>query len=168
MLAFQFHEATQVKQYDKDHAHLWAELEELDKLGRQAVEAVGKLASRRTQFDEYLMVRRLSVIEGEPGDAELKILALDLGDLVARHTADNKRLRRQLDARRNPLLGHAEVRLSIRVHASTSAYHDAKVEQILEELREGKGHATRAPGTLKKRRQRWTRQIGRAAPGPSE
>jgi hypothetical protein len=168
MLALQFHEATQADEYEEDHAHLQRELDELNKLGQQALEAVQRLAARKTQLDEYLMRRRLSVIDGEPGDAELKMLVADLADLVRDHAADNNRMRRQLDGRRNPLLGHAEVRLSLRVRAATGAYHDVSVERILEEIRQGMGYAVRAPGTLKKRRQRWLRRIGTGVAGPSE
>jgi hypothetical protein len=108
---------------------------------------VERLVARKTQFDEYLMRRRLSVVDGEPGDSELKIVAAELDDLIARYGADNKRIRRQLDGRRYALLGHAEVRLSLRVHASTGAYHDVRVERIIEEIRQRKGYAARAPGT---------------------
>jgi hypothetical protein len=164
MLAFQFHEATQLRRYEKDRGHVRRELEELDKLGHQAVDAVTKFANRKKQFDTYLMSHRLAVVEGELGDAELKMLVWDLEDLVARHVSDNARMRRQIDARRNPLLGHAEVRLSRRVHAATGAYRDGRVEQILEEIRQRMGYEGRAPGTLKKRRQRWTRQLDKRAP----
>ena len=66
MLAFQFHEATQVDEYAKDHDRLIADLEELDKLGNQAMEAVKRFANRRRQFDEYLLARRLRAVEGDP------------------------------------------------------------------------------------------------------
>jgi len=163
-LAFQFHEATRVRDYEIDQERLRGDLDELEKLGGQSVDVVARLATRRRQFDEYLLSRRLRAIEGEPGDAELKILAMDLKDLVERHTVDYAHLRRRLDGRRQSLLGHAEVRLSRRVHEATGGYHDRKVEKILEDIRHSIGQGGRADGALKKRRQRWERRLdGRSA-----
>ena len=154
MLAFQFHEATRVTEYTRDHRRLRADLDQLDKLGRHALDALTKFANRRQQFDDYLLSRRSRAVEGEPGDAELRMLVVDLKDLVARHTEDNAHMRRQLDGRRQPLLGHAEVRLSRQVYEATGAYYDRKVERILDDIRHRMGHKGRVGGALKKRRQR--------------
>jgi len=168
MLAFQFSEAAQVDQYESDRKHLLTDLDALDILGVQAVAAVRALANRRKVFDEYLEARRLRAIEGDPGDAELKILLMDLEDLVARHDHDNQSLRRHLDRRREHLLGHSEVRLSRRVHEATGAYHDKAVEEILEDIRVGLGRPGRAPGALKKRRKRWRQQFERNSTSETE
>src|SRR5262245_42399614 len=96
-LALQFHEATQVVEYKKHHDRLLADIDELDRLAARAVHALRDLANGRLRFDQYLVRYRLRVVEGEPGDAELKILLWDLEDLAARHGADNRQLRRQLD-----------------------------------------------------------------------
>jgi hypothetical protein len=95
MLALRFQEATQVEEHSKDQDRVRADLEELKKLTEQAVQAVAALAHCRRQFDEYLEAHRLRVLDGEPGDAELKILRADFEDLAARHQADYQRLRQQ-------------------------------------------------------------------------
>jgi hypothetical protein len=167
-LAFQFCEAAKAEEYAADEERLIPELDALDKLGAQAVAAVTALTNRRRQFDEYLIARRLRVIEGEPGSAALKILQMDLEDMVAEQNADSRQLRRQLDRRRETLLGHAEVRLSRRVHEVTGEYHDKEVEEILEELRANLGQPVRAPGALKKRRKRWREQFHPDTPTDAE
>lgn len=167
-LAFQFFEATKVAEYADDEQRVRADLDTLDRLGAQAVASVKALTNRWSQFDEYLLAHRLRVPEGEPGDAELKILLMDLEDLVARHNSDTQHLRRQLDRRRETLLGHAEVRLSRRVREASGAYHDKEVEEVLEELRARRGQSGRGAGALKKRRKRWREALSGRATGEAE
>lgn len=160
MLALQFHEATQAEEYEEDRVRMRNDLDEIETLSAQAVATVGALATRRQQFDEYLAKRKLRVSNGEPGDAELQILKLDLEELVEQHRADDRRLRQQIDGRRESLLGHAEVRLSRQVHEATGGFHDRDVEDVLGELRERLGLADRSHGSLKRRRARWIQQFG--------
>ncbi|MDO8679151.1 MAG: hypothetical protein Q7R30_11395 [Acidobacteriota bacterium] len=159
MLALQFHKATQTKEYEADHVRIRNDLDELEKLSAQAVATVGALAIRRRQFDEFLVKRQLRASYGEPGDAELQILKLDLEESVERHLADDRRLTQQNDGRRESLLGHAEVRLSRQVQEATGSYCDRDVEDVLGELRERLGLADRSHGSLKRRRARWNQQI---------
>jgi len=159
MLALQFHKATQAEEFANDRERIRDDLEEIEKLSAQAVATVHALAVRRRQLDEYLSERELRVLVGEPGDAELQMLKLDLDDLVERHRADDDRLKEQNDGRRESLLGHAEVRLSSQVREATGNFFDRDVESVLAELRERLGLADRGPGSLKSRRTRWSRQL---------
>jgi hypothetical protein len=160
VLALHFYEATDVDESSKDQDQVRRDLDELDRLAAQAVESLQRLVTRQQQFDEYLISRHLRILAGEPGDADLKLLLADLQELIGHHQADSKSLRRQLDGRRQPLIGHAEVRLSLRVQAATGGYHDRDVEDVLDELRMRLKQPPRSRGTLKRRRIRWAQAIG--------
>jgi hypothetical protein len=159
MLAFQFCEAAKADEYEVHSGQLRRDLQRLTRLGPKAVTAVHEFFSRRQQLDDYLHKYRLRAVEGESGDAELKILLLDLQELVRRHSDDDHRLLHQLDGRRESLLGHAEVRLSCRIHAATGQYHDKKVEQILGDLRVTLKLNSRQTGALKRRRARAMKRL---------
>lgn len=159
MLALQFYKATQADEHSADQDCIRVDLEELERLAAQALGAVSALANRRKDLDESLAKRELRVFYGEPKDAELQMLKVDLEELINEHRADDLRLKQRIDGRRQPLLGHAEVRLSFQVHQATGGYHDRDVEDVLGELRERCELPYREHGYLKKRRARWTRLI---------
>jgi hypothetical protein len=83
----------------------------------------------------------------------------DLEESVNRLTFDNAHMRRQLDGRREPLLGHAEVRLTKRVREVTGRYSYRLVASVLDDLRTAKGLEGRDADALKKRVQRWQKRL---------
>jgi hypothetical protein len=160
-LALEFHRATQTDEFSEQEARVRSEVEELGKLLKASEEALFRLLNRKTQFDEYLQRNRLRVIPGEPGSAELKVLVDDFQTWASAEREDHEVLRRKIDGRREPLSGHALVRLSRRVKRSTGAYHDAKVARITNDLWESQGRGERtSTQNLKMRRYRWQRSLG--------
>jgi hypothetical protein len=98
----------------QDSHQIRSELDELNRLSTAALSAVTALARRRQQWDEYLLLHQLRVVEGALSREELSGVLCDLEDVVARHRADDQQIYQQLDGRRQALLGHAELRLSNR------------------------------------------------------
>jgi hypothetical protein len=161
MLALRFHKAVAVNELAKSEKWMKLEISELSELTDRALDSLTKLARRRSQFDERSAVRRLRVVSGEPGEAELKIFLLDFQELAERHRHEYRSLARQLDGRREQLLGHAEVALSRHVRSCTGRFHDSLVEGVLNEMRARAGLPERGPGSLKRRRarvqERWSK-----------
>ncbi len=155
LFAQRFWEAAQTKRMSDAQRHITRELDELDKCAEHALGALSALTSRRKQFDDYLWENRFRVPEDEPPTAELVTLMDDFRDFVKRQRVDTSSLRRQIDGRRQPLTGHAQVRLSIMVQVVTGSFNDKDVECVLNELLFENGDAELAEGTLKRKRARW-------------
>ena len=154
-LAFDFHQAASRKEASGHQKHLRDELDVLDKLAADARQALARYRNRRREFDQDLAGNRLQVLYEEPGGANLNVLCLDVDDEFARQEKDLLRLRQQIDGRREPLLGHARVRLSLRICQITGKYHDGAVAAILS----GLSGVDEKRDALKQRRSRWARHL---------
>jgi hypothetical protein len=128
---------------------------EVEKLAKAARSAVQTLLNRQMQLDELFLQEGYRALEGEPAHSTLKPISDDLRDWCDLQTADVTRLRAQLDGRRQPLLGDAQVKLSIAVHAATGQYHDSDVTLVLGELLTAAGAPERGDQWLKRKRARW-------------
>jgi hypothetical protein len=132
----------------------------MERLAEQALNALSTYANRRRQIESDLEVWRGPAFDGGAGDdVELEILLGDFKDLLTRHASDDRHTRRQLDGRRDPITGDAELQLMRLVNASTGAYQDRRVLSVLNELRERRGMKSHDLAAFKKRRQRWTRGL---------
>lgn len=159
-LALRFHKAASVGSASRDQEKLLRELDQIETLAETSESAVSRLLSRQTQLDEFFIKTGYRSVEGEPGGATLKLIALDLQDWCAEQRADIARLRKQLDRRRQPFLGDAQVKLSRSVNAATGRYHDREVTSILGELLADVGKPERGTEWLKRKRSRWTASRG--------
>lgn len=140
-----------------------ADAGEVRELVEEALGAVQTWLHRRTRLDAFLRSERLLVSENEPGTAELKAAAIDLQEIGARHLEDLRQLQQQLDERRNPVIGHARVRVSQHVREVTGSYHDLAITLMLNDLLEARGYAPIAAGALRaQRHRRAERLIGRS------
>jgi hypothetical protein len=163
MLAWRFQRAAQVEKLAKDDEFVLSETRELEKVIARRRGDLEDLLKRVTSFHERLASRSLMVLEDEPGTAELRILVADFEDWADRFQNDHLRyIRRQFDGRRQPLVGDAEIKLSLYVRDVTGAYFDTNVELVLNELRAAAGHPERPLGTLRKRRARWGNRLSNA------
>jgi hypothetical protein len=161
MLAFRFHRAAEVHELAADESFIQSEIRDLETLVATMRRDFNALFGRVNQFHERLVSRQLLVLADEPGTAELNVLNADFQDWGDRFVNDQlQHLRRQLDGRRHPFRGDAEIKLSLCIHVATGAYYDADVELILNELRAVRGYPERPPGTLRKRRAYWEKRLG--------
>jgi len=163
MLAFRFHRAAEVDELADDEGFVQSEIRELESLIAKRRGNLEALFQRVSQFHERLVSRQLLALPDEPGTAELKILNSDFKDWADRFVNDDlQHLRRQLDGRRQPFRGDAEIKLSLYIREITGAYNDASVELILNELCAARGYPEHPPGTLRWRRARWEKRLGGA------
>ena len=162
MLALSFHEAVGSETRGLRQQHrVRDELDQLEQLGVDARSALKTFVNRRRQLDEYFTRENLRV-----ADPEVSVLVdrYNEVDQVLEHQQDDLgRIRRRIDGRRQLFYGHPLFRLWTRVHRSTKAHHDAKIDQILANLRAARGLKPYALGTLKKRRGRWYKRLEQGA-----
>ena len=157
-LALSFHDAANSETKGRQqHHYVRDELAELELLGSAARMSLAAFKNRRHQLDEYFVRERLRVVEPEMG--VLADLCAELDQVLVDQRDDLGRIRRQVDGRRQLFHGHPLFRLSARVHRSTKAYRDAKIEHVLADLREAHGLKPLAPGTIKRRRSRWSKRL---------
>lgn len=132
------------------------EVKTLESVIDETLRALRAWRDRGAQLADLLSRNRLSVPEDEPGGAELKVTVHDLEQIAERQLADLERLRKQCDERRNPIVGHARVRLSLRVHEVTGRYNDAAIVTVIGDLA---GDGTLDAAALRQQRARWTQDF---------
>ncbi len=170
-LAHRFHQAAQVSDAKDDQEQIRKDLAELESLTTAAKAAIRSLLARRTQFDEFLAEREYRVLaerdyrvldereDGGPVErrdrTELGAIEADFARVAGDQLDDVQRLKEQIDGRRQPLLGHAQVRLSMHIHQVTGGYQDRVVTFVLGELLKKAGTPERGSEWLKKKRARW-------------
>jgi hypothetical protein len=157
-LAIHFHEAARREDLTKQEIHVRTELDILDKLSSEWVQLGAHYADRSRQLDEYLWAHRLRVPYENPIGATLDLLRAEVEDVVSDRQDDMRRVRRQIDRRRQPFLGHAHVRLSRQIHEVTGHYYDDQVASVLNALG---GDETVTPEALKSKRWRWEKRLRR-------
>lgn len=158
-LAKYFDDATAVTRAVNETKRLRREIDDLLKLTEAAVQAVGALSRRRTDFDKYTSAQGLRVQYGEPGPATLTVLCMHLEDFAKDHSDELRHYLRQLDGRRQLLLTDPTMKLSHGVRDVTGRFHDSDVENILDCLLASQGRKGRNLGTLKRRRSRWNARL---------
>ncbi len=158
MLAWRFHRACHVTPSRVASRKRGTDLVALDKLQTEALAALRAYGDRRAQLERDL--GRGAASAGGP-DERFSMILSDLQYLFEEHRADDKRLRRRLDGRREPLLGGSEIQLALSVRTSTGAYHDRRVLLVLNDLLEAIGKKGLAVDAFRKRRQRWEKRLNR-------
>jgi hypothetical protein len=168
-LAHIFHEAANPAKLIKAERRIHRDVAALRTLTKSAAAALVALSNRRRDFDNYLAKERIRITEDETGTAELNLLRLDFESFAKSHQAELERIRHQLDGRRQPLLGDAEVKLSRQIYEVTGSYHDKAASAILSSILERRTLPPRTPDALKRKRARWSRMlsnpVGRETPG---
>lgn len=155
-LAFHFYRCSRPEDLVAQEATVRSRVTELDQLLLRLRQALKDFSERRKALDEYLLSHRLRVTEDEPGGASLNILRLDMELELDDQQDELRRLHRQIDGRRQPIVGHAQVRLSRQIHEVTGKYHDRSVASVLTAL----GTETVTADALKRRRARWAQRLG--------
>ena len=174
MLALSFHNAAGNEARGLSQQRLVRdELNQLEQLGADARSAFQAFVNRRRQLDEYFTKEGLrvadpevsvladrydenhQVLERQEEVGALADLCAELDQVLERQRDDLRRIRRQIDGRRQLFYRHPLIRLWTRVHRSTKFHNDSKVDQVVANIRAARGLEPYGLGTLKKRRTRW-------------